>query len=1176
MKSSSAKKIDPSFEDNTESVENTQEHNVAVLRTEATSKALRKLERRTVYSASYSLKPQLFFEDRLVFCEFKNITFSGACLVIKSDLPSLKNKENKLRLNIKQGEKVFSHDISFRVAWEDKSFGHLIGIEFLKSEIPYSRKYDRYITDVNYRPTFLFKDPLEPNRNIYGTVLDISMDGFSIMTSMSNKHLFTGMKVVGHLNTIEKTTSVTARIQNAEIDGENLRLGFSISESQEYRKVFKKYLATFCFEFPLDNFKLSKNVGDAISFFRIEDQESYEKVVALRYEAYDSKKKLNDENKKSLNPGLENEGIVIGGYINGELICSVELKVKSQNHRFIAEEYIDPQEFPYSWDSLMEINRLCIHSRAQRSDVLLTLFKKIHLFSLNNGCKNVLLSSTPELKRLYLKLGAKDSGFTYPHPTLEGKSLHLLTLDTKAYLDAKTMNPLLWKMIYGDTHAFANTLGLVSEREFSLWQKFVLKSSELIHKKKTKGRVEEEVSLKEEVALEYTRSDFSTQIISPYIKAAILLSDDLFVDKTIDEFGLSRAYFENPNNWVSVDFFDNFLQALGRKIDLNDLSILAGELAMRKELVGPGYYVLKWFGNINFFINQIKRTTAKLNTNRYVTVESLSSNSLIVSFHLKEGHRLPKHRSTDLNFQTLLHHGVCLVQNLKRSDVVVDQISSAYDTKGASRFKLTWKQNTSWLKYAAYISFIGTIATIFYLFPQYRMESLSGLVSLLLVKNIINHFSFKKAFKEIDNFYSDVEDNSKKQYDILFQTKQTLEQHHNRLKVLNGISSEIHISKSTPSIIETTSKLICEEFNFSRCMIMLKDKDNEGLLRTHSVYSQEELPYLDLLWAFEIDLSQRKEGKQVVSTAYHSRQTILIKDIQELVEDLTDFSKDLVNKLNAKSYVICPICTQEEVHGVVIADKGRDTIHEINPIEVQTLEEISTTLAVAIAKQKRFDDLNETLAVLKRYNPKVFEDNKIDKEKVNLIGSRKNVVSGFLDVRGFTNISDKYPPEVVIEIINSLAKLCQNSLDANIGHIDKFIGDEFFFTWENRSEEELVRSAWQTFKNIQNDLQEFNEENKRKNYPMIKVGIGLDIGQVIRGNIGTEERMDYTSIGSSVNKAARLQSLNKEFSSTLIISQEVYSLMESEEKLHFREEKVSIRGFDKEEKVFIYQDKKGS
>lgn len=348
-----------------------------------------------------------------------------------------------------------------------------------------------------------------------------------------------------------------------------------------------------------------------------------------------------------------------------------------------------------------------------------------------------------------------------------------------------------------------------------------------------------------------------------------------------------------------------------------------------------------------------------------------------------------------------------MLQNLKRSDVIVDQISSAYDTKGASRFKVTWKQSISWLKHLGIGTVCGMNAYIYFNLPQYKVPLLLTDLTLLLAKHLFNQFSLKKAFKEIDSFYSDVEDNSKKQYDALFSAKNKLELHHTRLEVLNGISVAIHSSKSIHSIIETTSKLICERFNFSRCMIMLKDTNNT--LKTQSVYSSEELPFLDMLWGFKVDLNQKKDGNKVISTSYHSRQTILIRDINDTLEDLTDFSKDLINKLNAKSYVICPIGTKDEVHGIVIADKGRDTVHEITHLEVQTLEEVSTTLAIAISKQKRFDDLNETLTVLKRYNPKVFEDNKIDKNKFSLAGSRKTVVSGFLDARGFTEISDRPP-----------------------------------------------------------------------------------------------------------------------------------------------------------------------
>lgn len=1132
----------------------------------------RKLERRTVYSASYSLKPQLFFNDSLVLCEFKNITFSGACIEIKSKLPPLTNKQNSLRLNIKQGENVFCHDINFRIAWEDRNFCHLIGVEFYKSELPYSRKNDRYFTDPNYRPTFLFRDPIEPSRNIYGTLLDISLDGFSLMTSKTNKHLFVGMRTKGTLNTIEGTLNLDTRIENLSLEEEGLRIGFSLKGNQAYTKAFKKYLATFCFEFPLDNTQMAKNIGDAITFFRVEDQEDYEKVIALRKIAYASKNKLNATSEKDLAPGLDKEGIIIGGYINGELICSVELKLKTLGHNFLVERHLDISSLPYPEESLMEINRLCIHSKAQKSDVLLTLFKKIHLFSLNNNCKNALLSTTEELKPYYLRLGAKESGMTYAHPSLPGKELMLFILDTKAYLEAETINPLLWKIVYEDNHRFAHSLGLVNEVKFGPLDKLKLIASQFIYDR-AKGKKKVEEQIQEESNLQYTRSDFSTQIINPYLKAAILQSDNDFVEKTLETFGLNRQYFENPNNWVSIEFFENFLDALSRRMDLNDLSILAGEIAMRKELVGPGYYVLKWFGNVSFFIGQIKKTTEKLNTNRYVTVEKISDNSIIVSFHLKDGYRLPKHRSTDLNFQTLLHHGVCLAQNLKRSDVIVDQIASAYDSKGASRFKVTWKQRSSWLKYVAYLCYAGVNTFAFNEFPEWRQEILGSNLVLLFLRNTANKFSFNKALKEIDSFYTDVEENAKKQYDNLFQAKKNLESHHNRLEVINGISSEIHMSKSIPSILETTSKLICEQFNFSRCMIMLRDPD--GFLRTHAVYSHEELPFLKMLWGFEVDLTQKRIQKKVVSTAYHSRQTVLVRDVTKTLEDLTDFSKEMIGQLKTKAYVISPICTEDEIHGVVIADKGRENIHEISQLEVQTLEEISVTLAIAISKQKRYDDLNETLTVLKRYNPKVFANNQIDQNKVSLAGSRKEVVSGFLDVRGFTNISDKYPPEVIIDIINHLAVLCEDSLNPEVGHIDKFIGDEFFFTWENQEPEVLAQSAFKTVLQIQNKLELLNEEALKKNFPEIKVGIGLDVGPVIRGNIGTEKRMDYTSIGSSVNKAARLQSLNKEYSSTLIISEQIYQYLNSEDQKYFTEQKVSIRGFDQAESVYIFRGSNG-
>ncbi len=997
------------------------------------------------------------------------------------------------------------------------------------------------------------------------------MDGFAFVTSITNKHLFEGMKIEGSINFLESSTEISTRIQSISANGNVLRIGFSLINTSEYTTLYKKYLASFCFEFPNDNVKSKKSFGDAITFYRITTDEQYQDVINLRYQAYDSKDKLNEDNMKSLAPGINKEGVIIGGYICGELICSAELKIKNLGHQFLIDKYFPLSTFCEDVNSLMEINRLCIHSNAQKSDVLLTLFRKIHLFSLNHGCKNGLVSATNELKPIYLRLGATDTKKTYPHPTLEGQELHIMYLDSRCYTEARNMNPLAWKYIYEETHSFANSNGLVKPIKFSLKKKVVLLLSQILLNRSKKTKNNSNKKSESKVELKHTKQDFSSQIIYPYIKAATLLTSEEVTTNLLKEFNLSLSYFKNASNWVSIDFFDDFLELLSKKIDLDDLSILAGELAMRKELIGPGYYVLKWFGNINILVRQVQKTTAKLNTNRYVTVESIAKNSLLINIHLKDGFRLPKHSSSDLNFKTLLHHGASLVQNTKKSDIIVDQVSSAYDTKGPSSFKVTWKESSNISKYFAVLSYALLSFGIYHYFPQYQLTFLQVNTVCLLLYVLFAKLSVKKAFNEIDSFYSNVEESSRAQYDTLFNTKQSLEQHHNRLNILNGISNEIHASSNIHSILETTTKLLCERFHFTRCMVMLKDKESKKLT-TQSLYSSEENPYIELLWKFEVDLQNKNLNKKVVSAAFHSGQTILIRDITKNINELTDISKGLIEKLKSKSYAIIPISTNEEVHGVIIADKGQDTTHEITNLEVQTLEEISTTLAVAVSKQKKFDDLNDTLNVLKIYNPSLFEDSKLNIGKTSLTGSNKVVVSGFLDVRGFTELSENFPPEVIIEIINDLARLCENALEGSSGHIDKFIGDEFFFTWENQDPEVLVDLAFKTILKIREDLIQYNQEAHAKSYPQIRIGVGLDTGQVLRGNIGTDKRMDYTSIGSSVNKASRLQSLTKEYSAQLIVSEEFFGKLSEKQKKNFTNKTVSIRGFQKDEEVFVLKD----
>ncbi|HEX5330295.1 adenylate/guanylate cyclase domain-containing protein [Sulfuricurvum sp.] len=143
-----------------------------------------------------------------------------------------------------------------------------------------------------------------------------------------------------------------------------------------------------------------------------------------------------------------------------------------------------------------------------------------------------------------------------------------------------------------------------------------------------------------------------------------------------------------------------------------------------------------------------------------------------------------------------------------------------------------------------------------------------------------------------------------------------------------------------------------------------------------------------------------------------------------------------------------------------------------------------------------------------------------DSEKHRILGGEyRSLTFLFSDIRGFTAMSTKKKPDEVVEIINFYLDLQSQIIKSFGGDIDKYIGDEIMASF---SGEEGINRAIECAIAIQIAIAEANALRKEQDNTVRSVGIGINYGEVIVGNIGSHDRMDFTSIGSEVNLAARL------------------------------------------------------
>ena len=217
--------------------------------------------------------------------------------------------------------------------------------------------------------------------------------------------------------------------------------------------------------------------------------------------------------------------------------------------------------------------------------------------------------------------------------------------------------------------------------------------------------------------------------------------------------------------------------------------------------------------------------------------------------------------------------------------------------------------------------------------------------------------------------------------------------------------------------------------------------------------------------------------------------------------------------------------------------------HEINLTLSPVFDESNEFSGLVLA----FEDLsniNKVKSTFKKYVSENIVDEllKTD-ESLKLGGGKNKVCILFCDIRGFTAMSEKMIPEDVVSLLNQYFQEMIDVVFQNNGTLDKIIGDELMVLYGVPIESENdPQKAVDTAQQMYLKLREFNKVNISKGFPKIKIGIGINYGEVISGNIGSDRQMNYTVIGDNVNLAARLCSHAKP--SQIVISRSVYEKLD--------------------------------
>ena len=184
---------------------------------------------------------------------------------------------------------------------------------------------------------------------------------------------------------------------------------------------------------------------------------------------------------------------------------------------------------------------------------------------------------------------------------------------------------------------------------------------------------------------------------------------------------------------------------------------------------------------------------------------------------------------------------------------------------------------------------------------------------------------------------------------------------------------------------------------------------------------------------------------------------------------------------------------------------------------------------------------NNLKNVMSKYISKSVMKDVLKNETAELGGKRAYVSVLFADIRQFTSISEVYTPEEVSSLLNEYFSLIAPIIDKYNGTLNKFMGDAVMAIFGAPIEDENhAKNAVLCAEEILLEVKKLNYKWKISNKPEIRIGVAINTGYVFIGNIGSKDRMEFTVIGDSVNIASRIESLNRVYNTSFLISSSTY------------------------------------
>jgi len=392
-----------------------------------------------------------------------------------------------------------------------------------------------------------------------------------------------------------------------------------------------------------------------------------------------------------------------------------------------------------------------------------------------------------------------------------------------------------------------------------------------------------------------------------------------------------------------------------------------------------------------------------------------------------------------------------------------------------------------------------------------------------------------------------------------------LDQKFAEVRALSEITHEINEGIFIEDVLNHVFDTFRPIIPYDRIGFALLDRDAEDVRTVKAHWARSDFKIVRIKKGF----SQPLEDTSLKDVA-QSGQPRIINDLQVYLEQHPDsVSSRLMIQEGVRSSLTCPLIAKGTVVGFMFFSSRHANTYKSEHVHIFT--EIAGQLALTLEKGRLYEELtirNKFIrSIFGRYISDEIADSLLENPGALKMGGRKCKVTILLsDIRGFTSMSEHMDPEHVVSALNTCFNVMVDVIHKHHGTIDNIIGDALMVLFGapiSRDDDALRAMACAL--DMQAAMSEVNVRIAELDLPELSMGIGLNTGDVVAGNIGSEAHAKYSVIGAPVNLAARLES--KAEPGEILISQTTFDSVHENVQVQSHRE-IEAKGFSDPVRVY--------